>query len=58
MQTRVRVCQNSHTALISRDFECLTMRDWDEAVCGIRPIFESADGNCKNCSPINNQKVV
>ena len=36
------------------------MRDWDEAVCGICgicPVFESADGNCKSCSPINSQKV-
>lgn len=41
-------------------FESLTDRDWDSAicgVCGICPIFESGDGNVKNCTPISNAKV-
>ena len=41
-------------------FECLTDRDWNEAVCGICgicPIFESADGNCKNCVSLTQSKV-
>lgn len=41
-------------------FECLTERDWNEAICGICgtcPVFESADGNCKNCTPINQHTV-
>ena len=36
-------------------FEVLTRRNWDEAVCGICgicPLFESGDGNCKNWIPI------
>ena len=41
-------------------FECLTEREWDEAICGICgvcPLFESADGNCKNCTPISKDRV-
>lgn len=38
-------------------FEALTDRDWDSAICGICPIFESGDGNVKNCTPISNTKV-
>jgi len=41
-------------------FEALTDRDWDSAICGICgicPIFESGDGNVKNCTPISNAKV-
>ena len=41
-------------------FECLTDRDWNEAICGICgvcPVFESADGNCKNCTPVNQHTV-
>ena len=39
-------------------FEVLT--DWDAAICGIYgvcPIFESGDGNAKNCTPVSNEKV-
>ena len=42
-------------------FECLTDRDWNEAICGIcgvSPVFESADGNCKNCTPVNQHTVM
>ena len=42
-------------------FECITERNWNDAICGICgncPVFESADGNCKNCSPINPHKVI
>ena len=38
----------------------LTDRDWDSAICGICgvcPIFESGDGNVKNCTPISTAKV-
>ncbi len=41
-------------------FEALTNRDWDLAICGmcgICPIFESGDGNAKNCTPISTSKV-
>jgi hypothetical protein len=41
-------------------FEALTDRDWDSAICGICgicPIFESGDGNVKNCTPISSGKV-
>ena len=41
-------------------FECLTDRDWNEAICGICgicPVFESADGNCKNCTTIDKNTV-
>lgn len=37
-------------------FEVLTDRDWDSAICGICgvcPIFESGDGNAKNCTPLS-----
>ena len=42
-------------------FEVLTDRDWDSAICGICgvcPIFESGDGNVKNCTPISKDKVM
>ena len=38
----------------------LSEREWDEAICGICgvcPLFESADGNCKNCTPISKDRV-
>lgn len=41
-------------------FEALTDRDWDSGVCGICgvcPLFESGDGNCKNCTPLTNGMV-
>ena len=41
-------------------FEVLTDRDWDAAICGICgvcPIFESGDGNAKNCTPVSKEKV-
>ena len=39
-------------------FECMTDRDWNQGICGICgicPVFESGDGNCKNCIPIRGQ---
>ena len=42
-------------------FESLTVRDWNEAVCGICgvcPILESGDGNCKNCTPLKKDMVI
>lgn len=36
-------------------FEVLTERDWNAAICGICgvcPLFESGDGNAKNCTPL------
>ena len=41
-------------------FEVLTQRDWDSAICGICgvcPIFESGDGNAKNCTPLVDEMV-
>lgn len=41
-------------------FEAMTARDWNEAicgVCGVAPVFESGDGNCKNCTPIKKGQV-
>ncbi len=41
-------------------FEVLTKRNWDSAICGIcgvSPIFESGDGNVKNCTSISKDKV-
>ena len=41
-------------------FEAATRRDWDDAICGIcgtAPVFESGDGNCKNCVPIKRGQV-
>lgn len=41
-------------------FEVLTRRNWDAAICGICgvcPIFESGDGNAKNCTPITTKRV-
>ena len=42
-------------------FEVLTERDWDSAICGICgvcPIFESGDGNAKNCTPLVGEMVI
>lgn len=42
-------------------FEVLTDRNWDSAICGIcgvSPVFESGDGNAKNCTPISKEKVI
>ena len=39
-------------------FEVLTERDWNAAICGICgvcPLFESGDGNAKNCTPLSGQ---
>ena len=41
-------------------FEVLTDRDWNSAICGICgvcPIFESGDGNAKNCTPLSAEMV-
>ena len=41
-------------------FEAITARDWNAGICGIcgiAPIFESGDGNCKNCTPLKKQQV-
>lgn len=41
-------------------FEALTRRNWDSAICGIcgiAPVFESGDGNCKNCVPLKKGQV-
>lgn len=41
-------------------FEVLTYRDWDSAICGICgvcPVFESGDGNAKNCTPLSDAKA-
>ena len=41
-------------------FEALTRREWDSAICGIcgiAPVFESGDGNCKNCVPLRKGQV-
>ena len=41
-------------------FEASTYRNWDNAICGIcgvAPVFESGDGNCKNCTPIKRGQV-
>ena len=41
-------------------FEAITCRDWNSGICGIcgiAPIFESGDGNCKNCTPLKKGQV-
>ena len=41
-------------------FEVLTKRDWNSSICGICgvcPIFESGDGNAKNCTPLSDELV-
>ena len=41
-------------------FEAMTERDWNETICGIcgvAPVFESGDGNCKNCTPLKKGQV-
>ena len=40
-------------------FEALSEHNWDSGVCGIcgiAPVFESADGNAKNCKKIGEYK--
>ena len=42
-------------------FEAMTERDWNPSICGIcgvAPVFESGDGNCKNCSPVQKGQVL
>ena len=42
-------------------FEAMVARDWDSAVCGICGIalvFESGDGNVKNCTPLKKGQVM
>ena len=42
------------------DFEVLTERDWNAGICGICgvcPIFESGDGNAKNCTALSAEMV-
>ena len=42
-------------------FEAMTERDWNETICGIcgvAPVFESGDGNCKNCTPLKKDQVL
>ena len=42
-------------------FEVLTERDWDCAICGICGvcrIFESGNGNAKNCTPLVGEMVI
>ncbi len=41
-------------------FKALTERDWNDGICGIcgvAPIFESGDGNAKNCTSVNKGQV-
>ena len=41
-------------------FEVLTERNWNSAICGICgvcPLFESGDGNAKNCTPLSDEMV-
>lgn len=41
-------------------FEAMTARKWDGGVCGIcgiAPVFESGDGNAKNCTPLKKGQV-
>jgi len=41
-------------------FEAMTARNWDDGVCGIcgiAPVFESGDGNAKNCTPLKKGQV-
>ncbi len=41
-------------------FEALSDHQWNEAVCGIcgvAPVFESGDGNAKNCIPLSKGQV-
>lgn len=41
-------------------FEAITARDWNAGICGIcgiAPIFESGDGNCRKCMPLKKQQV-
>lgn len=41
-------------------FEAMTARKWDDGVCGIcgiAPVFESGDGNAKNCTPLKKGQV-
>ena len=41
-------------------FEAMTSRNWNNAICGIcgiAPVFESGDGNVKNCTPLKKGQV-
>jgi len=41
-------------------FEALSEHNWDKGVCGIcgiAPVFESGDGNAKNCTPLKKGEV-
>ena len=41
-------------------FETLCDRDWNEGVCGfcgVCPMFESGDGNAKNCTTLSSGMV-
>ena len=41
-------------------FEACTKRDWNQSIggiCGIAPVFESGDGNSKNCTPLKRGQV-
>ena len=41
-------------------FEALSEHNWDSGVCGIcgvAPVFESGDGNAKNCTPLRKGEV-
>ena len=56
-------CENDATRYLEEKlydyyygFECMTDCDCNQSICGICgvcPVFESGDGNCKNCTPIN-----
>ena len=42
-------------------FEVLTERHWNSSICGICgvcPVFESGDGNAKNCTPLTDEMVI
>ena len=38
-------------------FEASTVRDWDDGICGVAPVFQSGDGNSKNCTPLKRNQV-
>ena len=41
-------------------FEASTERDWNNSICGIcgaAPVFESGDGNAKNCTSLKRGQV-
>ena len=42
-------------------FEASTTRNWDNGICGIcgvAPVFQSGDGNAKNCTPLKRNQVI